>query len=171
MFSAILLLGLVPQTVASSTARVPTPAAAPTSSVVAIRAARPPLIDGRASDEVWRAVPAITAFREARPTEDAEPKLATEARVAYDERNLYVLVRAFDAHPDSIVRRLARRDADVSSDWITLYVDSYHDRRTGFRFAVNPAGVKQDGVLYNDGDEDWAWDGGWEATARVDSAG
>ena len=129
------------------------------------------MIDGKGDDDAWGGAPVISDFRESRPVEGAEPKLRTEARVAYDARNLYVFVRAFDPHPDSITRRLARRDSDVESDWITVYVDSYHDRRSGFIFAVNPAGVKQDRLLYNDGNEDDAWDGVWEVATRVDSAG
>jgi hypothetical protein len=151
----------------------PSAPAAPlaTAAVEAKLAAKNPVIDGREDDEVWATAQVIDQFRESRPTEDADPRLRTEARVAYDERNLFVLVRAFDSHPDSIVGRLSRRDDDVTSDWINLYLDSYHDRRTGFRFGVNPVGVKVDGVLYNDGDEDWAWDGVWEVATRIDSAG
>ena len=33
---------------------------------------------------------------------------------------------------------------DSPSDWIRVLVDSYHDRRTAYEFAVNPLGVKQD---------------------------
>ncbi len=147
---------------------IPRPAPA---TIAATSANRGPVIDGKGDDEAWLNAQVITEFREARPVEDGNPRLPTEARVAYDERNLFVFVRAFDPHPDSIVRRLSRRDDDVASDWITIYLDSYHDRRTGFRFSVNPVGVKIDGVLYNDGNEDWAWDGVWDVAASVDSAG
>jgi hypothetical protein len=160
------------QTQAAATRTLPPPGrSAPTATVLATHASHAIVLDGSDDDEAWRSAQTIDRFREARPTEDAEPRLRTEARVAYDERNLYVFVRAFDAHPDSIVHRLSRRDDDVTSDWIHLYVDSYHDRRTGFRFSVNPVGVKVDGVLYNDGDEDWAWDGVWEVATRIDSLG
>ena len=71
--------------------------------VRATRTATPPELDARDDDVVWRSAPAIDQFLEARPTEGAPPKLRTEARVAYDEHNLYVFVRAFDPHPDSIV--------------------------------------------------------------------
>jgi len=113
----------------------------------------------------------ITQFLEARPSEGATPKLETEARVAYDAHNLYVLVRAFDPHPDSIVALLSRRDDQTASDQIILLLDSYHDRRTGYEFAVNPAGVKADYAIYNDGNEDAAWDAIWDAATRIDSAG
>src|SRR6185369_8520523 len=77
-------------------------------SVAAVAASRAPVLDGKDDDEVWATAQLITGFREARPVEDADPKLPTQARIAYDERNLYFFVRALDQHPDSIVRRLSR---------------------------------------------------------------
>ena len=91
--------------------------------------------------------------------------------MAYDEHNLYVFVRAFDPHPDSIVSLLSRRDDQTASDYVTLMLDPYHDRRTGYEFSVNPAGVKTDYAIYNDGDEDIAWDAVWDAATRIDSLG
>jgi hypothetical protein len=137
----------------------------------AVRAAVPPAIDGRDDDEVWRLAPAITAFRQFRPVEDGEPRYATETKVAYDAHNFYVFIRAFDAHPDSILKLLARRDIRTASDQLKIIVDSYHDRRTGYEFAVNPAGVKRDYAVYDDGNEDDAWDGVWEVATQIDSLG
>ncbi|HXV85762.1 MAG TPA: DUF5916 domain-containing protein [Gemmatimonadales bacterium] len=134
-------------------------------------AIRPPVIDGLDTDPVWATAQRITEFREFAPTEDKDPRFATEARVAYDERNFYVFVRMFDPAPDSILRLLARRDVRAPTDQIKIIIDSYHDRRTGYEFAVNPAGVKRDYSIYNDGNEDDAWDGVWDAEARVDSLG
>src|SRR5919197_6181777 len=54
----------------------------------AIRAARPPVIDGRDNDAVWRTAPTVTDFHEWDPVEDTAPRFATAAKVAYDERNL-----------------------------------------------------------------------------------
>jgi uncharacterized protein DUF5916/cellulose/xylan binding protein with CBM9 domain len=137
----------------------------------ATRAAEPPVLDGRDDDAVWLSAPAIDRFLEAKPSEGAAPKLRTEARVAYDARNLYVFVRAFDPHPDSIVSLLSRRDDQTASDHVIVLLDSYHDRRTGYEFVVNPAGVKADYAIYNDGNEDVAWDAVWDAATRIDSLG
>src|SRR5205814_10557528 len=54
------------------------------------------------------------------------------------------------SHPDSIVARLSRRDIRTTSDEVKLFIDSYHDRRSGFEFGVNPAGVKRDIAIIND---------------------
>jgi hypothetical protein len=113
----------------------------------------------------------ISSFRQFRPVEDAEPSFRTETKVAYDARNFYVFIRAFDPHPDSILKLLARRDIRTASDQLKIIVDSYHDRRTGYEFAVNPAGVKRDYAVYDDGNEDDAWDAVWEAGTQVDSLG
>lgn len=151
----------------------PPPPAAPSSvaSTKASRAQTAPVIDGRDDDEVWRSATAITEFRQFRPVEDADPSFRTETKVAYDARNFYVFIRAYDPHPDSILKLLARRDVRTASDQLKIIVDSYHDRRTGYEFAVNPAGVKRDFAVYDDGNEDDAWDGVWEAGTQVDSLG
>src|SRR6266481_4965763 len=61
-----------------------------------------------------------------------------------------------------------RRPATVQ---LKIMVDSYHDRRSGFEFAVNPAGVKRDYAIYNDSQEDDAWDAVWDVATQVDSLG
>jgi uncharacterized protein DUF5916/cellulose/xylan binding protein with CBM9 domain len=148
------------------------PVPLPTATVVtAVHALQPPVIDGRDDDPVWRIAPPITAFREFQPKEDGPPRYATEAKVAYDDHFIYVFIRAFDPHPDSILKLLARRDVRAPTDQLKIMIDSYHDRRTAFEFCVNPAGVKRDYAIYNDQTEDDAWDAVWDVAAVVDSLG
>jgi len=150
----------------------PPPRGPDATTAVAHRATTPPVIDGKDNDEVWRLAPVIKDFRQFQPTEDADPSFPTEAKIAYDAHNFYVFVRAFDSHPDSIKKLLARRDVRICCDQIKIVIDSYHDRRTGFEFAVNPGGVKRDYAMYGDDQqEDDAWDGVWEVATQVDSLG
>ena len=137
----------------------------------ASRTAQNIVIDGRDDDEAWRHAQVIDGFRQFDPVEDGDPRFRTEARVVYDDRNLYVFVRMFDPHPDSILPLLARRDVRTASDQIKLVIDSYHDRRSGYEFATNPAGVKRDYLISNDGDEDESWDGIWDVATRIDAQG
>src|SRR2546423_212791 len=167
----IVLLAIVLQSASSSSGADGAGPAYGVPEAAAVRATSPVVIDGRDDDAVWRLAPAITQFREFQPKEDGDPRFATEARVAYDDRNLYVFIRAFDPHPDSILTLLARRDVRAASDQLKIMVDSYHDRRSGFEFAVNPAGVKRDYAMYNDAQEDDAWDAVWDVGTRVDSLG
>jgi len=170
---AAVLLAIVLQTATppSAAGGVAAPQPASTTRATAVRAAVPVVIDGRDDDEVWRIAQPITQFREFQPKEDGDPRFPTEARVAYDDRYFYVFIRAFDPHPDSILKLLARRDVRAATDQLKIMVDSYHDRRSGFEFAVNPAGVKRDYAMYNDAQEDDAWDAVWDVGTQVDSLG
>jgi len=143
----------------------------PVTEASAARTTEPPVIDGRASDPVWQLAQPVTEFTEWRPTEGAAARFPSEARVLYDASFLYVFVRAFDPHPDSIITQLARRDTFTPSDMIWLFIDSYHDRRTGFEFGANPSGVRLDAAMYNDGNEDFAWDAVWDVATTIDSLG
>src|SRR5712671_5249208 len=134
-------------------------------------AARPPVVDGRDDDAIWRAAAPITRFRVFDPKEDGDPSAQTAVRIAYDAENLYVFARMFDPHPDSILSLLSRRDVKTQSDQIKVMIDSYHDRRTGYEFAVNPAGVKRDYYTYDDAREDITWDAVWDVATRIDSLG
>jgi hypothetical protein len=132
---------------------------------------RAPVIDGRLDDEAWRRAPVANGFVQVDPREGAPASDATEVRVLYDDEALYVAFRAFDSAPDSIVGLLTRRDMNSPSDWVHVVVDSYHDRRTAFRFSVNPAGVKVDAYLFEDHREDTGWNAIWDVATAIDAEG
>jgi hypothetical protein len=54
-----------------------------------------------------------------------------------------------------------------------VIIDSYHDRRTGFHFAVNPAGTRRDGMFADDTEwqEDGSWDAVWDVATTRDARG
>jgi hypothetical protein len=145
-----------------------TPQTEPATAVLARQA---PTIDGKGDDAVWREAPKTSGFRQFQPRIDADPSFKTEFQAAYDEKNLYVFVRMYDPHPDSIMHALSRRDVRGPSDQIKLLIDSYDDKRSGFEFAVNPDGVKRDFAMSNDGNEDDSWNGIWDVATTVDALG
>jgi len=126
---------------------------------------------GELSEDTWRLATAADAFVQREPEEGGVPSQRTEFRVAYDASTLFVRVHAFDTDPDRIVGHLTRRDGDSPSDWIRILIDSYHDRRTAYEFAVNPAGVKQDRYWYNDNNSDDSWDAVWDVKVSRDATG
>jgi hypothetical protein len=137
----------------------------------AVRTSVSIVIDGREDDPVWAKAEATSGFRQYYPREDGKPSVETQFKSAYDDQNLYVFVRAFDPHPDSIMRAVTRRDTNSPSDIVGITVDGFHDKRTGYEFAVNPDGVKKDCAVYADTLFDWFWDGVWDVATRVDSLG
>ena len=158
-------------------AQQPSPAtgAPPTRSMRAARRMTPIVIDGKLDDAAWATAEPTGDFIQAFPTPGARAPDQTEVRVLYDDEALYVAIRMFDAHPDSIAAGLAHRDATAAtgiySDWAHLIIDSYHDRRTAFRFSTTPRGVQKDVYEFNDISEDVNWDAVWEVGTRIDSLG
>jgi hypothetical protein len=137
----------------------------------AVRLSELVAIDGQLNEAVWTSAPAATAFKQRDPNEGAAPSERTEVRLAYDDDALYVAARMHDSQPKGIVARLGRRDAWLQADAFVVYLDGYHDRRSGLFFSVNAAGTLRDGTLYNDDWDDDTWDGVWDGRARIDDDG
>jgi uncharacterized protein DUF5916/cellulose/xylan binding protein with CBM9 domain len=155
---------------ADSIVRPRAAAAAPV--VSAVRTARAPILDGRLDDPAWASATVVTELLQSDPDEGRPVSEVTEVRVVYDAAALYVGARLLDRNPAGISRRLARRDVVTPSDEFRVMLDSYHDRRTAFLFAVNPAGVQRDVVYGDDGGyDDDSWDPVWQVAVSVDSVG
>jgi hypothetical protein len=136
----------------------------------AVRAPGPVRIDGRLDEDVWQS-PGQEGFTQTDPADGAPATEETRVWVAYDRDNLYVAARCFDSNPKAVIGLLGRRDDLVDSDWFYFGIDPYLDRRSGYFFAVNPAGSIADGTLSNDETKDMTWDGIWESAALVDERG
>jgi hypothetical protein len=130
-----------------------------------------PVIDGSTDEPAWQKGFWSGVFIEHEPKQGIPPSQRTEFCILYDNSNLYVAIRAFDTSPDSIVRRLTRRD-QLDGDFVGIILDTYHDLRTGFGFFVSVAGVKQE-ILYSERGtvEDNTWDPIWFVKTAGDTWG
>jgi hypothetical protein len=168
---ALLLLPLTTLGRAPAASQAPA-GAAPAPSLHAGAAVGVLRIDGRLDEPAWAAAAPATRFTQSFPSPGGPPSQPTEARVVLGEDALYVGMRMYDSRPDSIAAQLTRRDDEGAfSDWAHAVIDSYHDRRTAFRFSVNPRGVKRDVAHVGDGSEDASWDAVWDVATSVDSLG
>jgi len=130
-----------------------------------------PVINGILDDASWQSGEWIDDFTQNEPYNGEKPSQRTEFKILFDDDNIYVAFKAFDTSPDSIVNRLTRRD-DIDGDLVGIIVDSFHDLRTGFLFAVSSAGVKFDQMFTNDGqNEDSSWDPNWWVKTSTNSEG
>jgi hypothetical protein len=137
----------------------------------AYRVDQPPVIDGVFDDSIWMEGAWAGDFTQFEPYADRPPSQQTEFKVAFDDMNLYIAIRALDTAPDSITSRMSRRD-NGDGDMVFVMLDSYHDLRTGFLFGVSSAGVRFDVINSNNGEsEDPTWDPIWQAKARIQDWG
>ncbi len=130
----------------------------------------PPRIDGYLNDPVWESVEWTGDFKQIIPFENTTPSEETSFKILYDDNNLYIAIRAWDSSPDSIVRRMSRRD-EFDGDFVEINIDSYHDLRTGFSFTINASGVKGDEAITNDNNWDSSWDPIWYGKTSIDDKG
>ncbi len=129
-----------------------------------------PLIDGLLNDDCWQRGNWAGDFVQWIPREGAQPSQPTELNIQYDDRNIYVAIRAHDREPDKIVRKGGRRD-ELNGDMVGITFDSYHDHRTGFEFDLSAVGQKVDLLLTNPMNPDYNWNAVWDGkTAEEDSA-
>jgi hypothetical protein len=140
--------------------------------LVASRAAGPIKVDGRLDEAAWEAARVGRDFRQMDPKEGEPATEPTEVRVLFDDQALYIGARMFDSEPDRVRGRLGRRDEGLTgSDLLEVYIDSYHDRVSGYLFRITPAGAVRDATVNTTGGSDGSWDAVWEGAAVMDSLG
>jgi len=140
--------------------------------VRAVKIAEPLRIDGRLDESVYQTVPAITDFLQNVPKEGAVSTERTEAWILYDSTYIYIVGRCWDsAPPDKWVANELRRDTNQlrQNDHFGALLDTFHDRRNGFFFYVNPLGARADTAVTDEGNNNSDWNPVWEArTGRFD---
>lgn len=130
-------------------------------------------IDGRFDEPVWSQIAPEAGFVQTEPLEGQPVSERTEARIFYDDRNLYFAFWCYDSEPAKMIARFDTHDARTYSDSVNIFLDPYGDRRTGYFFSVNARGVQFDGVMAEGSDDflDSTWDGIWQSAARLEDWG
>lgn len=150
---------------------ITTPGKNPLRTYTTVRLTTPkPVIDGKLNDECWKTGEWGGDFVQWIPKEGAKPSQETQFKILYDDKNIYVAIRAFDKEPNKISRKAGRRDEFVGEQ-AGVNFDSYHDHRTGFEFSVTAAGQKIDLILTNPMVPELDWNAVWYLkTGLEDSA-
>lgn len=128
-------------------------------------------LDGKLDEPVWRTAEAATGFTQMEPERGSLPSEETVFKVIYDEDAIYFGVACYENDVSKTSSCLSRRDQIANSDIVSIYIDPYHDKTTGYNFRVNPLGVLADAYIFDDGDRDWDWDAVWEAETWSDADG
>ncbi len=127
-------------------------------------------IDGVLDEAAWDVVEWTSDYVEFQPDVGTAPTEQTKMKIAYDDKNLYVAFKCYQADPSTIERRMGRRD-DFPGDWVEINIDSYNDDRTGFSFTASVSGVKGDEFISNNGNFDGSWNPIWYLSTAIDSDG
>ena len=131
-----------------------------------------PTIDGVLDEAVWSTAALVEDLHQVFPQEYASPTQPTRVRVFYTQDALYVGARLVETNADQIADRVLRQGQSLDADDVfAVILDPYLDRRNGYRFEVNPNGVRWEGLFQNIFEVEGNWDGIWEARSRKDDGG
>src|SRR5438874_9185594 len=86
----------------------------------------PPVIDGDLSDPAWQQAPEFTDFTQHDPDDTKPATLRTSVRIVYDDKAIYFGMQMDDTNRPTAL--LTRRDTFAQSDFISINIDSQHDR-------------------------------------------
>lgn len=128
-------------------------------------------MDGIPDEAAWEAVAWGGDFTQYQPNEGKGPSQPTTFKILYDDKFLYVGYRCTDAAPDSVTKRMSRRD-EFPGDWVEINIDSYHDKRTAFSFSLSVSGVRGDEFISQNGNNwDTSWNPIWFGKTHTDAQG
>src|SRR5262245_32812153 len=150
---------------------------------VTIRATRleePLRIDGHLDEALYGNVPPASDFIQMEPNGGQPASEKTEVWLSFDQRNVYVSMRAWESRPERMIANEMRRDSNNirQGDCIGFSFDTFFDHRNALQFEVSPIGARTDGQSTNERQysADWnpVWDvavgkfeGGWTVEAAI----
>jgi hypothetical protein len=119
-------------------------------------------LDGVLDEPAWKAAQVATDFFMNFPYDTALAPFQTEARLTFDEHNLYVSYVCYDDDSRDLMQSL-RRDFDFDgTDNIGIYLGPYNDRINGFYFQITPFGVQAEGLISGGGSDDGSYSDTWD---------
>ena len=131
-----------------------------------------PTIDGRLDEADWQRATLIADLHQIVPIEYSEPSEPTRIRVYYDDDALYISARMLDSQPEAITANTLRQGAQFwGDDFLSVVLAPFNDKRNGYRFQLNPNGVRMEILFYDTSGQDWNWNGIWDGAASRDDTG
>jgi len=139
----------------------------------AVKITRPLDLNGRMDDDIWKQAPAISNFTQRELNEGVPATERTEVRIVYDDESLYVGVWCYDNNPKGIIANQMKRDFDIHlDDNFEIILDTYHDKRNGYLFVINPNGARYDALVTDEGQTvNSDWNGLWDVRTTITQHG
>ena len=137
------------------------------------RASKPPIIDGRLDDEVWKRAQPLTRFVQFEPVDSVAPPTSSVGWVTYDAQHIYVAFRAYEPDRRKIRATMhARERGGAAEDKVSIAFDTYNDSRRNYVLRVTALGLQEDGIkTEGQGSTDNTPDFVWYSAAQIDDQG
>ena len=141
-------------------------------SITISRGESPPIIDGRLNEAVWQQAALVEDLHQVIPTEYAQPTQHTRVYLFYDDDALYIGARMLDTEPEGVKANFLRQGEHYwGDDFFSVIIDSFNDKRNGYRFQVNPNGLRMEALFEDTTRTTWDWNAIWQTAATRDADG
>jgi hypothetical protein len=129
----------------------------------------PIVIDGVGDDLAWKNTDVAKDFFMVLPMDKGKANEKSEIRMAYDDKNIYLLATFFKSQSSQNIVESLRRDFSFGkNDNFLLFLDPFNNQTTGFTFGSNAAGAQWDGTMFSGGRVDLNWDTKWISKVQSD---
>jgi hypothetical protein len=117
-------------------------------------------------DNVWSTADSIVSFFQLEPYFNKPTSVKTVAKVLTTEEALYCLMICYD-DKQFIQANTGMQDA-YTGDIVSIMLDTFGDKQSAYKFAMNASGVKSDSRMLDDArNRDYSWDGIWDGESRI----
>lgn len=128
--------------------------------------------DGVLDEPIWEiADNGANEFWEYFPLDSVQAKKQSQIKILYDDKNLYVGIKAYSSGKNYATQSLRRDFKGSGSDSFSLVFDTFNDGTNAFLFGINPFGVRREALIANGGtsqnDFNLAWDVKWKGDAKI----
>src|SRR2546423_3733210 len=138
--------------------------------IVVPRFDKPPVIDGKLDDEVWKTAAVFKDFLQTNPGDNIAPSKPTEMMMGYDARFFYMAFHCYD-EPDKVRATVAKRDEIFGEDNVRVYLDTFNDQRRAYVLGWYPLRVQADGIMTEGSGQDFSVDIVMESKGMITTDG
>jgi hypothetical protein len=138
--------------------------------IVVPRFDKPPVIDGKLDDEIWKQAVVLKDFYQIQPGDNIAPSKPTEVLIGYDSKFLYLGFHCYD-DPSKVKATVGKRDQIFGDDNVRVFLDTFNDQRRAYILGWNPLGIQQDGIMTEGSGTDFSVDIVMESKGMLTSDG
>ena len=127
-------------------------------------------IDGVLDEATWKNAAVAEDFFMITPVDTGKATQFSEARMSFDEENLYLSIIFFNNSTQGayVVESLKRDFSFGKNDNFIVAIDPFNNQNTGFAFGLNAYGAQWDGTMFNGRNVDLNWDTKWYSEVQFD---
>ena len=127
-------------------------------------------IDGILDEITWKNTALADDFFMITPIDTGKATQFSEARMSFDEENLYISIIFFNTSTQGeyVVESLKRDFSFGKNDNFLVAIDPFNNQNTGFVFGLNSYGAQWDGTIFNGRNVDLNWDTKWYSAVQLD---